>query len=152
MIAQGQAILRAMRRNRPGPYQLQAAINATHAAAGSFEATGWPRIVALHDQLLRVAPTPVVALNRAIAVGEVDGPGAALLLVDDLVELDAYHPFHATRADLLCRLHRPDAAATAYRRAALLAPPGAERDFLADQARGLVGRAGASAHVVPPLS
>jgi len=81
-----------------------------------------------------IAPTPVVALNRAIAVGEVDGPAAALGLVDAL-GLEGYYPFHATRADLLRRLHRPDEAVNAYERAASLAPTAAERDFLTRQAR-----------------
>ncbi len=134
MIDEGQALVRAcLRRNQPGPYQLQAAINAVHTDADSVGATDWPQIVALYDQLLTVAPTPVVALNRAIAVGEVDGPAAALALVDDL-DLHGYHPFHATRADLLRRLHRPDEAINAYERAASLAPTAAERDFLAGQA------------------
>lgn len=117
MIEEGLGIgLVCPRRNQPSPYQLQAAINAVHTAADSVEATDWATIVALDDRLLGVAPTPVVALNRAIAVGEVDAPAAALVLVDDLVELDGYHPFHATRADLLRRVHRPDEAAMAYRR------------------------------------
>ena len=92
-------------------------------------ATDWGQIVALYDQLLAVAPTPVVALNRAVAVGEVHGPAAALALVEEL-PLDGYHPFHATRADLLRRLGRRHEAAAAYRRAAELAPTDAERDFL----------------------
>jgi RNA polymerase sigma-70 factor (ECF subfamily) len=135
MIDEGQAIVRAcLRRNQPGPYQLQAAINAVHADADSIAATDWAQIVALYDQLLIVAPTPVVELNRAVAVSEVDGPAASLALVEGL-NLDNYHPFHATRADLLRRLHRPDEAASAYQTAASLAPTAAERDFLARQAR-----------------
>jgi RNA polymerase sigma-70 factor (ECF subfamily) len=135
MISEGQVIVRAcLRRNQPGPYQLQAAINAVHADAGSVEDTDWSQIVALHDQLLTIAPTPVVALNRAVAVGELDGPAAGLALVDGL-DLDGYHPFHATRADLLRRLHRPDEAVNAYEMAASLAPTAAERNFLAGQAR-----------------
>ena len=134
LIDEGQAIVRAcLRRNHPGPYQLQAAINAVHADADSVPSTDWRQIVALYDQLLVVAPTPVVALNRAIAIGEVDGPAAALVLVDAL-DLNGYHPFHATRADLLRRLGRRGEAARAYERAALLAPSAAERDFLAAQA------------------
>jgi RNA polymerase sigma-70 factor (ECF subfamily) len=130
LIAEGQAILRqCVRRNRPGAYQLQAAINAVHADAATVEQTDWPQIVALYDQLLAVAPTPVVALNRAIAVGEVQGPAAALALVDEL-ELDSYYPFHATRADLLWRLGRHGEAAAAYQRGAALAPTDAEREFL----------------------
>jgi RNA polymerase sigma-70 factor (ECF subfamily) len=130
LIAEGQAIVRrCLRRNQPGPYQLQAAINAVHADAATFEQTDWPQIVALYDQLLAVAPTPVVALNRAIAIGEVHGPAAALALVNEL-DLDNYHPFHATRADLLRRLGRHREAAAAYQRAAAMAPTKAERDFL----------------------
>jgi RNA polymerase sigma-70 factor, ECF subfamily len=129
LIEEGQAIVRwCLRRNQPGRYQLQAAINAVHADAGTIEETDWSQIVALYDQLLTVAPTPVVALNRAIAIGEVQGPAAALALVDEL-ELDNYHPFHATRADLLRRLGRHNEAATAYQRAAAMAPTDAERDF-----------------------
>jgi RNA polymerase sigma-70 factor (ECF subfamily) len=129
MITEGQAILRRCLRNRPGAYQLQAAINAVHADAVTVEQTDWSQIVALYDQLLGVAPTPVVALNRAIAIGEVQGPAAALALVEELA-LDNYYPFHATRADLLRRLGRHREAAAAYQRAAAMAPTGAERDFL----------------------
>jgi RNA polymerase sigma-70 factor (ECF subfamily) len=130
LITEGQAILRGcLRRNQPGAYQLQAAINAVHAAAPTVEATDWQQIVDLYDRLLGVAPTPVVALNRAIAIGEVQGPTAALALVDQLT-LDTYYPFHATRADLLRRLGRHREAAAAYQRAAALAPTDAERDFL----------------------
>jgi RNA polymerase sigma-70 factor (ECF subfamily) len=130
LIEEGQAIVsRCLRRNQPGPYQLQAAINAVHADAMAFEQTDWPQIIALYDQLLAVAPTPVVALNRAIAIGEVQGPAAALALVDQLA-LDNYHPFHATRADLLWRLGRQREAAAAYQRAAGMAPTGAEQAFL----------------------
>jgi RNA polymerase sigma-70 factor, ECF subfamily len=130
LIAEGQAIVRrCLRRDEPGAYQLQAAINAVHADAATAEQTDWPQIVALYDQLLAIAPTPVVALNRAVAIAEVHGPAAALALVDDL-DLDNYHPFHATRADLLARLGRDSEAETAYQRAAALAPTEAERDFL----------------------
>jgi RNA polymerase sigma-70 factor (ECF subfamily) len=136
LIQEGQAIVRrCLRRNQPGAYQLQAAINAVHADAATVEQTDWSQIVALYDQLLAVAPTPVVALNRAIAVGEVQGPAAALALVDEL-DLDTYHPFHATRADLLRRLGRHGEAAAAYQRAAAMAPTGAERDFLRLGGRG----------------
>lgn len=135
MINEGRTIVRAcLRRNQPGPNQLQAAINAVHADASSVEATDWSQIVALYDHLLAVAPTPVVALNQAIALSEVNGPGAVLALVDGL-GLDGYYPYHATRADLLRRLNRPDEAANAYETAALLAPTVAARDFLASQAR-----------------
>jgi RNA polymerase sigma-70 factor (ECF subfamily) len=130
LIEEGQAILRrCLRRNQPGAYQLQAAINAVHADALTVEQTDWPQIVILYDQLLGVAPTPVVALNRAIAIGELQGPAAALALVDEL-DLDNYHPFHATRADLLRRLGRHREAEAAYQRAAAMAPTDAERAFL----------------------
>ncbi len=130
LIEEGQAIVRqCLRRNQPGAYQLQAAINAVHADATTLEQTDWSQIVALYDQLLALAPTPVVALNRAIAIGEVRGASAALALVDEL-DLDNYHPFHATRADLLRRLGRNGEAAAAYERAAALAPTDAEQDFL----------------------
>jgi RNA polymerase sigma-70 factor (ECF subfamily) len=130
LIEEGQAIVRrCLRRNQPGAYQLQAAINAVHADAATVEETDWSQIVALYDQLLAVAPTPVVALNRAIAIGEVHGAAAALALVD-VLDLDNYHPFHATRADLLHRLGRNREAAAAYERAAAMAPTDAERDFL----------------------
>jgi RNA polymerase sigma-70 factor (ECF subfamily) len=130
MIEEGQTIVRAcLRRNRPGPYQIQAAINAVHADAASIDATDWSQVLALYDQLLTISPTPVVALNRAIALGEVRGPRAALALLDDL-DLDDYHLFHAARADLLRRLGRSSDAALAYARAADLAPSDPERAFL----------------------
>ncbi len=130
MIDEGlTTVRRCIRRNQPGAYQLQAAINAVHATAATFEQTDWSQIVALYDQLLEVAPTPVVALNRAIAIGEVHGPAPALALVDEL-NLGNYHPYHAARADLLGRLGRGSEAAAAYERAAAIAPTAAERDFL----------------------
>ncbi len=136
LIEEGQAIVRrCLRRNQPGAYQLQAAINAVHADAATVEETDWSQIVALYDQLLAVAPTPVVALNRAIAIGEVQGPAAALALVEEL-DLDNYHPFHASRADLLRRLGRNTEATAAYERAAAMAPTDAERDFLRLGGRG----------------
>jgi RNA polymerase sigma-70 factor, ECF subfamily len=136
LIGEGHAIVRrCLSRNQPGAYQLQAAISAVHADAATIEETDWSQIVALYDQLLALAPTPVVALNRAIAIGEVQGPAAALALVDDL-DLDNYHPFHATRADLLRRLGRDGEAAAAYQRAAAMAPTDAERDFLRLGGRG----------------
>ncbi len=122
LIDEGQAIVHAcLRRNQPGAYQLQAAINAVHADAPTVEETDWSQIVAIYDQLQAVAPTEVVSLNRAIAIGEVQGPAAALTLVDEL-DLDNYYPFHATRADLLRRLGRTSEAADAYSRAADMAP------------------------------
>jgi RNA polymerase sigma-70 factor (ECF subfamily) len=130
MIAEGQAILRrCIGRKQPGPYQLQAAITAVHADAATVEQTDWSQIVALYDRLLAVTPTPVVALNRAIAIGELQGPAVALPLVEEL-DLDNYYPFHATRADLLWRLGRHREAAAAYERAAAMAPTEAEREFL----------------------
>ena len=130
LIEEGQSIIRrCLRRNQPGAYQLQAAINAVHADAATVVETDWSQIVALYDQLLAVAPTPVVALNRAIAIGEVQGAAAALALVDKL-DLDNYYAFHATRADLLRRVGRNGEAAAAYERAAAMAPTDAERNFL----------------------
>ena len=142
LIEEGQGIVRAcIRRNQPGPYQLQAAINAVHADASSMPETDWPQIVALYDQLLVISPTPVVAMNRAIAIGEVKGPGVALALVDELA-LDNYYSFHATRADLLARLGRDAEAEAAYERAATMAPTESERDFfrLGGRTRGGSGR------------
>jgi RNA polymerase sigma-70 factor, ECF subfamily len=114
MIAEGQDLVRAcLRRGRPGLYQLQAAINAVHSDADTAADTDWWQILALYDQLMVVAPTPVVALNRLVAVAEVQGPAPALDLADSL-GLDGYYLFHATRADLLRRLGRRDDAAAAY--------------------------------------
>jgi RNA polymerase sigma-70 factor, ECF subfamily len=136
LIEEGQALVRrCLRRDQPGPYQLQAAINAVHTDAASAEETDWSQIVALYDQLIAIAPTPVVALNRAIAVGEVEGAAAALALVDEL-ELENYYSFHAARADLLRRLGRDGEAVAAYARAAELAPTEAEREFLRLGGRG----------------
>jgi RNA polymerase sigma-70 factor (ECF subfamily) len=133
LIEEGQTIVRAcLRRDHPGPYQIQAAINAVHADAATFEATDWNQILALYDQLLAMQPSPVVAMNRAIALAEVQGPGAAIAILDAL-DLDEYHLFHAARADLLRRLGRSDEAGIAYVRAADLATNDAERAFLAIQ-------------------
>jgi RNA polymerase sigma-70 factor, ECF subfamily len=130
LVAEGQAIVRqCLRRNQPGPYQIQAAINAVHSDAPTAADTDWRQILALYDQLLAVAPTPVVALNRAVAVAEVEGPGAALALVEDL-DLDDYHVFHAIRADLLRRLGRPTEAAAAYDAAIARTDNAAEQAFL----------------------
>jgi RNA polymerase sigma-70 factor (ECF subfamily) len=130
LVAEGQAIVRqCLRRNRPGPYQIQAAINAVHSDAPIAAATEWRQIVQLYDQLLAVAPSPVVALNRAVAVAEVEGPETALAQVDAL-ELDAYYLFHAIRADLLRRLGRDAEAAEAYDRAIARTQNSPERDFL----------------------
>jgi RNA polymerase sigma-70 factor (ECF subfamily) len=117
LIAEGHEIVRhCLQRNAPGPYQIQAAINAVHTDAATAADTDWRQIVQLYDQLLAIAPSPVVALNRAVAVAELDGPAVALAEVDAL-ELDAYHLFHSTRADLLGRLGRYDDARGAYERA-----------------------------------
>ncbi len=130
LIAEGQAIVRqCLRRNQPGPYQIQAAINAVHSDAPASAATAWWQILALYDQLLALTPSPVVALNRAVAVAEVEGPGAALAIVDGL-DLDGYHLFHAIRADLLRRLGRNADAALAYESAISRTPNAAERDLL----------------------
>jgi RNA polymerase sigma-70 factor, ECF subfamily len=129
-IAEGQSLVRrCLRLGRPGPYQIQAAINAVHSDAPSAEATDWSQIVQLYDQLMAIAPSPVVALNRAVAVAEVEGPETALALIDEL-DLDGYHLFHAIRADLLRRLGRAAEAAAAYGAAIDLTENAAERDFL----------------------
>jgi RNA polymerase sigma-70 factor (ECF subfamily) len=132
LIAEGQAIVRAcLRRNMPGPYQIQAAINAVHSDAPIAAATDWSQIVALYDQLLVFTPTPIVALNRAIALAELEGPASALAAVERLeAHLDGYHLFHATRADLLERLGRGDEAVAAYDAALERAANAAERRLL----------------------
>jgi RNA polymerase sigma-70 factor (ECF subfamily) len=130
LIAEGQSLVRAcLRRNQPGPYQIQAAINAVHSDAPVAAATDWRQVLQLYDQLLALAPTPIVALNRAVAVAEVEGPDAALSLVDGL-DLDRYHLFHAIRADLLRRLDRTAEAAQAYEAAIAHTENAAERAFL----------------------
>jgi RNA polymerase sigma-70 factor, ECF subfamily len=140
MIAEGQDLVRAcLRRNRPGPYQLQAAIAAVHADAAVAADTDWRQILALYDQLTVVAPTPVVALNRCVAVAELDGPAAALRELDELDPDDfaGYHLFHAARADLLRRLGRTTEAAAAYDAAIERAANGTERSFLIRQRESL---------------
>jgi RNA polymerase sigma-70 factor (ECF subfamily) len=130
LIAEGQSIVRAcLRRGQPGPYQIQAAINAVHSDAATAADTDWGQILVLYDQLLVIAPSPVAALNRAVAVAEVDGPQAALGVLGDL-PLERYHLFHAIRADLLRRLGRDAEAALAYDTAIELAGNAAERAFL----------------------
>ncbi|KUN89451.1 RNA polymerase subunit sigma-24 [Streptomyces bungoensis] len=137
LIAEGQDLVRrCLRRGRPGPYQIQAAVQAVHGDAPTADATDWGQILRLYDQLTAVAPSPVVALNRAVAVAEVQGPAAALDLVDAL-GLDRYHVLHAVRADLLRRLGRTAEAARAYRTAAELAPGAAERAYLERRRREL---------------
>jgi RNA polymerase sigma-70 factor, ECF subfamily len=130
LVAEGQTLVRqCLRRGQPGPYQIQAAINAVHSDAPTAEATDWRQIVALYDQLLAVEPSPVVALHRAVAVAEVDGPAAGLRLVDGL-DLGGYHLLHSVRADLLRRLGRDAEAAQAYDAAIARAGNAAERAFL----------------------
>ncbi|MFF5990724.1 RNA polymerase sigma factor [Prauserella flavalba] len=137
LVAEGQALVReCLRRNRPGPYQLQAAINAVHSDAPSTAETDWHQIVRLYDQLLAIAPNPVVALNRAVAVAEVEGPAVALALVDEL-KLDRYHLFHAIRADLLGRLGRTGEAARAYETALERTANEAEQALLRRRLAGL---------------
>ena len=131
LVAEGQTLVRAcLRRGQPGPYQLQAAIAAVHSDAESADATDWSQVLALYDHLVAIAPTPVVRLNRAIALAEVSGPVPALEVVDSL-DLDGYYLFHAVRGDLLERLERPDEARTAFESALALTGNAAERDFLA---------------------
>ena len=130
LIAEGQGIVReCLRRNQPGAYQLQAAIAAVHSDAREAARTDWRQILALYDQLYALAPTPVVALNRAIALAEVAGPAAALDAVDQL-DLTDYHLYHATRADLLRRLGREGEARAAYDEAIARTENAAERAFL----------------------
>jgi RNA polymerase sigma-70 factor (ECF subfamily) len=139
LIDEGHALVRdCLRRNRPGPYQLQAAIQAVHTDAIDVSLTDWAQVVALYDQLMAIAPTPVVALNRAVAVAELDGPQVALALVDGL-GLTAYAPWHATRADLLRRLGRQDDAARAYAAAIATTENPAERAWLASRRESLGG-------------
>ena len=137
LVAEGQSLVRAcLKRNQPGPYQIQAAIQAVHSDAPSASATEWRQIVALYDQLLAFDSGPVVALNRAVAVAEVDGAGAALELVNAL-DLDGYYLFHAIRADLLRRLGREADAAKAYAAAIERTDNAAERDFLRRRLRSV---------------
>ncbi|MEV6959925.1 RNA polymerase sigma factor [Streptomyces sp. NPDC051207] len=137
LIAEGQALVRrCLRRGRPGPYQIQAAIQAVHSDAPAADATDWGQILQLYDHLMTVAPSPVVALNRAVAVAETRGPRQALDLVDGL-DLAGYHVFHAVRADLLHRLGRDTEAVRACARAAELTENPAERAWLERRRRAL---------------
>jgi RNA polymerase sigma-70 factor (ECF subfamily) len=130
LITEGQDLVRrCLRRGQPGPYQLQAAMNAVHSDAPTATDTDWVQIVQLYDHLLTLDPSPIVALNRAVAVGETEGPAAALTLVDEL-DLGGYYLFHAIRAELLKRLQRREEAASAYESALSLTENSAERDFL----------------------
>jgi len=139
LIAEGRALVRAcLRRNRPGPYQVQAAINAVHSVAPAAAATDWWQILQLYNLLHSLAPSPVVALNRAVAVAEVEGADAALALIDGL-DLGGYHVFHAVRADLLRRLGRSAEAALAYQAAIERTGNAAERAFLRRRLEALTG-------------
>ncbi len=135
LIGEGHQLVRAcLRRNQPGPFQIQAAIAAVHADGANAAATDWSQVVALYDQLHTLRPTPVVALNRAIAVAERDGPVAALLTVESLREaLADYQPFHAAIADLYQRAGHHAEAMKNYDQAIRLTANHAERDFLASQ-------------------
>jgi RNA polymerase sigma-70 factor (ECF subfamily) len=136
LIDEGQTLVRAcLRRGQPGPYQIQAAINAVHSDARAAD-TRWDQILQLYDQLLEHTPTPVIALNRAVALAEVHGPQAALDLIDQL-DLNTYQPYHATRADLLRRLGRKPEATAAYHAAIALTSNDTERAYLLDRLRTL---------------
>jgi RNA polymerase sigma-70 factor, ECF subfamily len=138
LIAEGQAVVRrCLERNEPGPYQIQAAINAVHSDAPTAAATDWWQILQLYNQLLHIAPSPIVALNRAVAVAEVEGPDAALTLVDGL-DLGGYHMFHAIRAELLRRLGRNAEAAQAYEAAIARSDNAIERAFLQRSREALI--------------
>jgi RNA polymerase sigma-70 factor (ECF subfamily) len=136
-IDEGRRVLdRAIRLGRPGPYQIQAAIASLHAD----KPTDWSEIAALYGRLVELTPSPVVELNRAVAVAMAEGPEAGLALLEPLAEpLDGYYLFHSARADLLRRLHRRDTAVAAYRRAIELAPSESERTFLARRVDELGG-------------
>jgi RNA polymerase sigma-70 factor (ECF subfamily) len=139
LIAEGQRIVRrCLQLGRPGPYQLQAAINAVHSDAPDPAVTDWWQILELYDQLALLVPSPVVALNRAVALAEVSGPQAALGVVDGL-DLDGYYLFHAIRADLLRRLGRDADAVRAYTRAIDLSENASERAFLERNRSALLG-------------
>ncbi|MEY2244389.1 RNA polymerase sigma factor [Streptomyces sp. BF23-18] len=139
LITEGQALVRrCLRRDRPGPYQIQAAINAVHSDAPTAAATDWGQILQLYDQLTRLAPTPVVALNRAVAVAETEGPEPALALVEEL-DLEGYHAYHAVRAELLRRLGRDAEALRAYDAAITLTASAPERAHLERARASLAG-------------
>ena len=135
MIEEGHQIVRAcLRRDQPGPFQIQASIQAVHCDADSFEATDWHQIVGLYDHLYAIMPTPVVALNRAIAIGEAEGPEAAIAALDTIGPgLDDYHLMHATRGTLLRQLGQPREAKAAFEQAAQLATADTDQQFLALQ-------------------
>ncbi len=137
LVEEGQALVRrCLRRDKPGRYQIQAAIQAVHSDAAAAALTDWWQVLQLYDQLLVLAPSPVVALNRAVAVAEVDGPEPALALIEEM-DLAGYHVFHAVRADLLRRLGRTDEAVQAYDEAVTRTGNAAERAFLERRRRSL---------------
>jgi RNA polymerase sigma-70 factor (ECF subfamily) len=137
LITEGKAMVRdCLRRNQPGPYQIQAAINAVHADAPTAAQTDWWQILQLYNQLLMIAPSPIVAVNRAVAVAEVEGPDAALTLLDGL-DLENYYLFHAVRADMLRRLGRSAEAATAYEAAIARTNNLTEREHMQRRLDGL---------------
>ncbi len=137
LISEGRSLVReCLRANLPGAYQIQAAINTVHADAETYEQTDWPQILALYDQLYAISPSPVVALNRAVAVAEVHGPDTAVELLDDM-DLDRYQRYHAIRADLLRRLERTTEAKDAYLAAIALTDNPSERRFLKRRIRAL---------------
>ena len=137
LIAEGQAMVRkCLRRNQPGPYQIQAAINAVHSDAATAPDTDWWQILQLYNQLVVVAPSPIVVVNRAVAVAEVEGPDAALTLLEGL-DLEDYYLFHAVRADMLRRLGRDVEAATAYEAAITRTNNVTEREFLEQRLHSL---------------
>jgi RNA polymerase sigma-70 factor, ECF subfamily len=147
LIAEGQAMVRAcLRRGQPGPYQIQAAINAVHSDAPTGADTDWRQVLQLYDQLMTVAPSPVAELNRAVAVAEVDGPVAALRIIDDL-DMDRFYLLHAIRADMLSRLGRTADAIAEYDAAIARTDSKAQRDFL--QRRRAAVAAGVSSRARP---
>jgi len=141
LIAEGQELVRrCLRRGQPGPYQIQAAINAVHSDAATAEQTDWRQVLALYDQLVALAPTPVTRLNRAVAVAEVDGPAAALEIVEGL-DLDSYYLLHGIRAELLARLGRTTEAASEYEAALVRTDSAAQVRFLRRRRAELPGEA-----------
>lgn len=141
LIVEGQQIVRrCLQQGRPGPYQVQAAINAVHSDAATADETDWRQILRLYDQLQEIAPSPIVALNRAVAVAEVDGPEVGLALVEQL-DLSEFYLFHAVRADLLRRVGRTDDAVLSYDAAIARAGNAGERQFLTRRRESLDSRA-----------
>jgi RNA polymerase sigma-70 factor (ECF subfamily) len=139
LIAEGHELVRAcLRRNQPGPFQIQAAIAAVHADAPTADATDWSQVITLYDQLFALRPHPVAALNRSVAVAEVHGPAEGLAALETgAATLGSYQPYHAARADLLARAGRRDEAIDAYDRAIELTTNAVERDFLVRQRAAL---------------